>query len=146
MAVRAVQEIPSPPLANSRDRRELVRDSRREQDPPRRQHSATGKADDKPLLDRSDVIRNELYAVCGHLCSTRGKEVGRRHSVTGQETLHVCCGSVAGRTSVDDCDAAPGSPQHQRRAQSGGSASDHDDVICRCVRVHQECLQFAMLS
>jgi hypothetical protein len=42
VAVRAVQEIPPPPLADSRDLGQLVADTGRDQDPPRLQRPTTG--------------------------------------------------------------------------------------------------------
>ena len=45
VAVRAVQEIPPPPLADAGDLGQLVAKTGRDQDPPGLQHAATGEAD-----------------------------------------------------------------------------------------------------
>ena len=58
-----------------------------------------------------------------------GEEVGWWHPVTGEESVHVCGGSVARVAGVDDDDVAAGSAEDEGGGQSGGSATDHEDVV-----------------
>jgi hypothetical protein len=48
MAVRAVQKIPPPPLADAEDLGQLIVDTGRDQNPPRRQHPAVAEMNDEP--------------------------------------------------------------------------------------------------
>ncbi len=129
VAVRAVQQITAPSLADARDLRQLVVDPGGDQDPPRPQHPATGQANEEPNLDPHHLILEQLHAVAAHLGPSRGQQVGRRHPVAGQEPLHVSRGSVAGRSGIDHGDPAPGSAQYEGRTQAGRSAADHHHVM-----------------
>ena len=73
VAVRAVQEIPAPTLADAGDVRQLVADAGCDEDPPRRQHAATGEMHREPGFDLGDPIIDELDAVAGHLGAARGQ-------------------------------------------------------------------------
>ena len=43
--------------------------------------------------------------------------------------MHVGGGRVARSAGVDDCDPSPGSAQDERGAETGGAATDDDDVV-----------------
>ena len=129
MAVRAVQEIPSPPLADSRDLGQLVADAGRDQNPPRPQYRAAGEAHGEPGFDPDHLILDELHAVAGHLGSSRSQEIGRRHPVARQKPLHVSRWSVPWRSGVDHRDPATCPAEHERCAQAGRAAANHHHVI-----------------
>jgi hypothetical protein len=141
VAIRTVQEIPPPPLANAGDLGQLVVDPGRGEDPPRLQCAAAGDADDErrvePRLDRDHPVLDQLDAVAGHLDPARGQEVGRRHAVAGQESLHVSGRSVAWFAGVDHGDPAPRPAEHERRTQAGSAAADHHHVIAGCVHASE---------
>ena len=92
-----------------------------------------------PGFDPHHLIIDQLQAVAGHLGPARRQQVGRRHPVTGQEPLHVSCGSVAWRSGVDHSDPAPRPAQYQSRTQACRSAADHHHVID--LRLHSDHLQ-----
>jgi hypothetical protein len=145
VAVRAVQEVATPPFADPGDVRQLVADTSRNQESPSRQHPAVGETNDEPGLDPQDVILDQLHAVAGDLGTCRGQEVGRRHPVPRQETLHVGGGSVARRSRIDHGDPPARPAQHESRARAGRSATDHHDVIVliflMLVCIHSDHLQ-----
>jgi hypothetical protein len=128
-----VQKIPTPPFANPGDVGELVGDAGRNQDPPRLQNLAASETDEEPGRNRRHVISDQLYAVTRHLGPTRREQIGGGYAVSGQEALHVSRRSVTGRSGIDHRNAASGSAQHERRAQSCRSASDHHYVVNLCV-------------
>jgi hypothetical protein len=131
VAVRAVQEISAPPLANPGDLGQLVQDTRRDQDPPRVQHAPTGEADDEPGVDRDHPIVDQHHAVAGRLGASGGQERGRRHPVAGQEPLHVARSSVSRRTGIDDRDPTPCPTEHESRTRAGRTPAHHHHVVTR---------------
>ena len=124
VAIRAVQQVAAPSLANARDVRQLVADPGREQDPSRLQDSASGQPDGEPGSMPTTSILDQLDAVAADLGASRGQQVGRRHPVAGQEPLHVRCRCVAGRSGVDHRDPAPGAAEDERGTQAGRPAAD----------------------
>ncbi len=79
VAVRAVQEIPAPPLADPGDLRQHVADTGRDEDPSRLQHVPwpTGQPNEEPGLDPHHLVVDKLNAVAGHLGPPRRQQVGR---------------------------------------------------------------------
>ena len=81
------------------------------------------------FVDCDDVILDQLDAVAGHLVAACGEEFRRRHPVAGQKPLHVRGGSVPRRPGIDDRNPAARPAEHERSAQTGGSAADDHHVI-----------------
>ena len=104
-----MQEIAAPPFAGPGYLRQLVADTGRDQDPPRRQLMAAVQTNDEPGPDPQHLILEQLDSRAGDLGPPRGQEVSRRHPVTGQEPLHVSRGSVARRSGIHDSNL-PSSP------------------------------------
>ena len=129
VTVGTVQQVAAPPLPDSGEVRQSIVDTRRHQDPSRTQHTAAGQADGEPGLDADGPVRHQVDAVPGHLGPAGSEQVGRGHAVAGQESLHVRRGRVAGLSSVDDRDPAPGPAEHQGCAQAGRATTDDDHVV-----------------
>lgn len=129
VAVRAVQEIPAPPLADPGDVRQFVADTCREQDSARREGPAAGHPHEEAWHDAKYLIADQLRAVARHLASPQGQEVSGRDPVAGQEPLHVCRGSVARSSRIDHHNPAPCPAQDERRAQAGRTAACDHHVI-----------------
>ena len=131
VAVRAVQEIPTPPLTDPGDVRAARRRHRS------RPGSVAPSAPGHRPGERRTRVRSPTHLVRrrarrrSRSTSARpaAREVGRRHPVAGQEPLHVRRGGVAWRSGVDHGDPAPRPAQHESRAQAGGPAADHHHVI-----------------
>jgi hypothetical protein len=60
VAVRAVEEIATPSLANPWEFRQIVSDARRDEDAPRRQHTTSGETNEEARLDRRYSIIDNL--------------------------------------------------------------------------------------
>jgi hypothetical protein len=131
VAIRAVEEIPAPPLSNARDLRQLVAGAGRHQDAPRFQHLTPGQANEKAGLDPHDLILDQLHAVAANLDAARDQQLGRRHPIAGQEPMHVGRWGIARRSCIDDSDSAPRPAQDESRAQAGRSTAHHHDVVAR---------------
>lgn len=134
MAVRAVQQIPAPPLADAGDVGCFVAHPGRHQDTPCLYLPATGQADHETRLDPNHAVGDQFDAVTGRLCPPGGQEVRGRHPVARQETLHMRRWRIARLAGVDHGDPAPGPAQYQRGAQTSRSATDHNYVISRRFR------------
>ena len=144
VAVRAVQEIAPPPLADAGDVGQLVAEAGGDQDPPRVQDSAAREANREARLDPGDVILDQLDAVAGRFGPAGGQEFGRRHPVPRKETLHVSCRRVPRRSGIDDGDPAACAAEHERRTQAGRAAADHHHVkVVFVVFVHVSSLRVA---
>src|SRR4051794_23313830 len=131
VAVRAMQEIPPPPLANAGELRQLVTDAGSDQDPPRSKDATAGDAHGEAGFDRERLILDELDAVAGRLGTADGQQFCRRHPVAGEETLHVSRRSIPWGARVDDDDSPTRASEHECRAQACSAAADDRDVIVR---------------
>ena len=80
-------------------------------------------------LDADHGVVEQAAAVAGHLCPACREQVSGWHAVSGQEAVHVRGGRVAWPAGIDHDHRAPGPEQHQGRAQAGGAATDHHDVV-----------------
>ncbi len=125
VAVGAVQEIPAPALADSRDLGQLVAEAGCDQDPPRPQHLSASETNKEAARDLEHLLVDQLDAVPGDLLPPCGEKVGWGHSVAGQVPVHVGCGGVAWRSGIDDGDSAPCPTQHESRAESGRAAANY---------------------
>ena len=74
VAIRAVQEIPAPPLANARDLRQFVAGAGREEDAPRIQHSSASQANREPGPDTNDPILDQLDPTAAGLGPAGGQQ------------------------------------------------------------------------
>ena len=126
VAVRTVQKISSPSLANTGDVRQLIAHAGREHDAPSGQNRTPGETKQEPGLDAEHLIFEQLHAVPRDLGPARGEKVCGRHAVARQEALHVRGRSIPGRARVDHRDPSPGSTEDERGAEPGrASADDH---------------------
>jgi hypothetical protein len=96
VAVRTVEEVPSPPLPDAGDVGHLVDHAGRDEDAPRAEAPAASEANGEAGVDREDDVFDDLDAVPGRLRSTGREQVARRHPVARQVPLHVRGGSVPG--------------------------------------------------
>src|SRR3954452_179162 len=134
MAIGTMQEVTTPPLTRTPDVRQQIAGTRREKQPARAQRTAAGQLKHEAFRSRDDPIVEKLDAVAPQLRATGHQKIGRRHSVTRQETLHVRRRCIARRAGVDHSNSAPRPTEHQSGAQTGSPAADHKHVIV--VRAH----------
>ncbi len=140
VTVRAVQQIPPPPLANTGDGREVVEHSGRNQDATRAERATASQTQNEPSLNRYDLPIEQLNAIAGHLSASDGQKLHRRHPITRQESLHVCSGGVAWGAGVDHDDLPTRTTQYERGTQAGRSAADDRNVVDPSVhRGHLDC-------
>ncbi len=129
MAVRAVQQVLTPPLSYAGEVRHLVAQTGGHQDSAGGQRRAAGEPDPEAGVDAEHLVVDQRPAVRRHLGPAGCDQVARRHAVAGQEALHVGGGRVARRSGVHHGDAAPGPGQDQCRTQAGCAATDHHHVV-----------------
>ena len=141
VAVRAVQQVASPPLADAGDVGDLVAQAGGDQDAPcapaRSRPSRCDVEARPPARRRSGahavmvetVPETSCAAVPGDLGAAGGEQLGGREAVGAEEALHVGGGGVARLAGVDDGDPAAGAAEHQRGGEAGGAAADDDDVV-----------------
>ena len=111
VAVGAVQEVASPPLAHPGDVRQLVAQAGGHQHPTCGHAAAALRRDVESRCvvvagpDGGHGAGDDLPAVGLDLCAALGQEFGRRHPVTRQEALHVRGRCVARLARIDHDDA-----------------------------------------
>ncbi len=137
VAVRAVEEIPTPALVHPGDVRELIGHACGEEHPSCPQPTAAGEVHEEAGFDALDPIAHQLHAVAGRLGPPGDEQVRRGHPFPGQEALHVGGRGVSGRSGVDHRHPAACPAQHQGGAQAGRSPADHHHVV-RLHGVHAE--------
>jgi hypothetical protein len=116
VAVRAVQNIPGPPLSQARDVRQLITQAGRDQHPP--------SADRLPTVEESgepgpveDKVGNggvsDLAAVAGHLFAPDVQWFSGCGAVAREVSVQVSGSGVARASGVNDqdCAASPGQDQ-----------------------------------
>ena len=136
VAVRAVQHAGAPPLGETRDVRQLVDESARENHSAgptsaalsqRHGHAVLG------LVEAFDLVSDELDAVARRFRASALDQVGGRGALIAEHAVHVGREAVARSRRVDDQGPAPCSSEHQRCAEARRSAADDDDVPRVCV-------------
>ena len=136
VAVRAVQHVAGPPLAQARNVGQLVAQAGGDQQPPRRDRVAVGEQDLEPVVAArgrrsADGAGDDGRRRSRCTSSRPGRQqVGGRQPVAGQEPVHVRGGRVARCAGVHHEDPAAGAGQDQGCGQAGGSAADDHDVVC----------------
>ena len=130
VAVRAVQNVASPPLA-SPGMSGRSSGAGRQQEPSRPHRRPPASRSVKPARSRR-LVFDDLDAVA--VTSARAaEEIGRRNPVPRQESLHVCGGSVPRRSGVDDDDAAPARPRTSAALSPAAPPPTIGDVIRCCI-------------
>src|SRR3954469_9361147 len=133
MAVGTVEKVTSPPFSHAGNLGKLVRCSGREKEPPCMDCLAALESDRECGFDRDDLIRDELDAVAARLLTRELEQLGRRHPVAREETVHVRCRRVSRRAAIDDYDATPRAAENERGTEPGSAAPDDRNVVLRSV-------------
>jgi hypothetical protein len=129
MAVRAVEQVSSPSLADAGNLWQLVAQAGGDQDSTGTQVCAAGQPHVEAGLDADHGIVDQAAAIAGHLSPACRQELAWGHAIPGQEPVHVRRRRVAGRPGIDHDHHAPSPHQHQGRTQAGSAATDHHDVV-----------------
>jgi hypothetical protein len=83
----------------------------------------------RDTIDDADVAAGSASSpTAGDLRPADAQQVRRWHPVTGQEAVHMRGGRVAWLAGVDHRDTPTRPAEHQRCAEPGRAATDHDDV------------------
>ena len=127
MAVRAMQYVTTPALADSWNVWCLVAQASGDDQAPSPQRGTVVDEHLEPRvavpgserLDPRHGAVDEMTAVAGDLIPSGGQEFGGRQTVGAQEALHVSRRGVPGLAGVDNRDVTPGAAQNQGGGQSG---------------------------
>jgi hypothetical protein len=129
MAVRAVEQVPSPALVDAGNVGQLVAQSGGYQDPAGTQLRSAGESDMEARFDVDHGVVEQAAAIAGHLCPAGHEQVAWGHAIPGQKAVHMRGRRVAWPPRVHHRYRAPGPCQHQGRAQAGRAATNHHDVV-----------------
>jgi hypothetical protein len=89
MAVRAVEQVPPPSLADASDVRQLVAQPGRDQDPASPQSRSAGEPDVEARFDADLGVVDQAAAIAGHLGPAGRDQVVGWHAIPGQKAVHV---------------------------------------------------------
>src|SRR5665647_1978491 len=133
VAVRAMQDVSAPALADAWDVGQLVTKTGGHEQATRSQLPAACEQDLESRSGASRDVRDgavdDLAAVTPHLFPSGGQEVVGRKAVAREEPVHVGGGRVAWRPAIHHGDLAPGPGQDQSRRQTGSTPADHHNVV-----------------
>ena len=139
VAVRAVQHLAAPPLAQPRHVRQLVGEAGRHQEAAGPHPAAVGQGHGEPVADLlrpGHLAGLDPTAVAAHLRAPRREQLAGRRALAPQQAVHAGGRGVARRTRVDDQHRPARPRQHERSVQPGGTAADHHYVISLVHAVH----------
>ena len=132
VAVRAVQHLVAPALAQPVDLRQVVDEPGRHQQPPRGESLAAAEQHLEPVAEPRCCDRTpfpHLAAVAAHFLAPEGDQIQRRQAVPGQHVVDAGGGGVARSAGVDDEHQPPRAQQCDRTTQAGGATPDDDHVV-----------------
>jgi hypothetical protein len=126
-----VQDVAGPPLAEPGDVGQLVAQTGRDQQPPRRDPCPALEQGPEPAAighQFGDGALDDVAAVSRHLAAADGQQFRGWEAVTGEVAVHVGGRGVAWLAGVDHEDLAAGPGEYQGRGQARGTSSDDHDV------------------
>ncbi len=128
VAVRAVQHVSPPALAQTRDVGDLVAEPRADQDAPGLQPAAVVEGGREARRQLRDASVDDRASVARDLVPSAREQRGGCGAVTGEEAVQVRRGGVAGLPGIDDRDRASSTEQDQGGAEAGGTAADDEHI------------------
>ena len=118
VAVRAVQHVAAPPLAQPGDRRQLVDEAGRDEQAAGPRRPAVGEGDREPLAARGGahhLTADDRAAVAPQLRPPALEQLGRGDALPPQQRVHAGRRGVAGFTGVHHDDRAARPRERDRR-------------------------------
>ncbi len=131
VAVRTMEHGPAVTRVEAANRGDLVGDSRRKQQEAARLFPSLAQRQPKTpgfSRDGQHLDARKDHTVSLELVTPQRRELGRHHAVARQVTVQAARAFVARMARVADQDTPPTAAKHERRAQSGWSSANDDDV------------------
>jgi hypothetical protein len=126
-----MKNIPRPPLSQARDLRQLIPKAGGDNQPPSGNRETAVKSDPKSrreALDPGDGSVNNLAAIASHLFPAKLNKLARREAFTRKKAVHMGRRRVPRHPAVNNKNAAASARQHQRRRQTGRSATHNNNI------------------
>ena len=137
VAIRTMEHVASPPFPHTREVRQLVRESRRDQQSARGHGAPVVQSYAETVdggLHPTNGGRDNPRAISEHLGAPHRQQFSGRHAVARQEIVHVRGGRVTRVARIHNNDSAARPGQHDRRAETGCAATDNRHIVL--VRSH----------